>query len=304
MSTRPTLLNAGSLLQSALGRSVLAQSLSRHRSLCGAVFFLAFAAGIAIALLTKPTYRAEALISVIENDSIPSSLSAIAGRLGEIGPLLGLGAAGQQETETAIALLGSKELLADFVTDLNLLPILFADQWDPARKSWRDSDPTEAPSLDKGIKFLREKVLAISRDKSTGLVTVSVYWTDPELAASWANGLIAKADSVLRAIAIEQATKSKQYLDDELAKTSTLEVRESMYRLIEAQVQTIMLAQVRENYAFKVIDKARVPDRDDYVRPRRLIIVLAGAVLGLMLAGALGLLLDSGAGSQRPADST
>jgi LPS O-antigen subunit length determinant protein (WzzB/FepE family) len=116
--------------------------------------------------------------------------------------------------------------------------------------------------------------------------------------------LIAKADSVLRAIAIEQATKSKQYLDDELAKTSTLEVRESMYRLIEAQVQTIMLAQVRENYAFKVIDKARVPDRDDYVRPRRLIIVLAGAVLGLMLAGALGLLLDSGAGSQRPADST
>jgi LPS O-antigen subunit length determinant protein (WzzB/FepE family) len=107
--------------------------------------------------------------------------------------------------------------------------------------------------------------------------------------------LIAKADSVLRAIAIEQATKSKQYLDDELAKTSTLEVRESMYRLIEAQVQTIMLAQVRENYAFKVIDKARVPDRDDYVRPRRLIIVLAGAVLGLMLAGALGLLLDSGA---------
>jgi uncharacterized protein involved in exopolysaccharide biosynthesis len=255
-------------------------------------------------LLTKPTYRAEALISVIENDSIPSSLSAIAGRLGEIGPLLGLGAAGQQETETAIALLGSKELLADFVTDLNLLPILFADQWDPARKSWRDSDPTEAPSLDKGIKFLREKVLAISRDKSTGLVTVSVYWTDPELAASWANGLIAKADSVLRAIAIEQATKSKQYLDDELAKTSTLEVRESMYRLIEAQVQTIMLAQVRENYAFKVIDKARVPDRDDYVRPRRLIIVLAGAVLGLMLSGALGLLLDSGAGSQRPADST
>jgi uncharacterized protein involved in exopolysaccharide biosynthesis len=46
-----------------------------------------------------------------------------------------------------------------------------------------------------------------------------------------------------------------------------------------------MLASVREDYAFKVLDLATEPDFDKPVRPNKPLIVLAGCILGALLAG-------------------
>jgi uncharacterized protein involved in exopolysaccharide biosynthesis len=47
-----------------------------------------------------------------------------------------------------------------------------------------------------------------------------------------------------------------------------------------------MLANVREEYAFRVVDPASVPDADKYVWPRRALILALGLVVSGM--GALG----------------
>jgi uncharacterized protein involved in exopolysaccharide biosynthesis len=45
-----------------------------------------------------------------------------------------------------------------------------------------------------------------------------------------------------------------------------------------------MFARVRAQYAFKVIDPAYVPDADKYVRPKRLAMILIGALAGVIAA--------------------
>ena len=65
-------------------------------------------------------------------------------------------------------------------------------------------------------------------------------------------------------------------------RNSAVEIQQAIYRLIEAQTKSIALANAREEYAFRVIDPAVAAERP--VRPKRLNIVAAGAVLGLVLA--------------------
>jgi uncharacterized protein involved in exopolysaccharide biosynthesis len=41
-----------------------------------------------------------------------------------------------------------------------------------------------------------------------------------------------------------------------------------------------MIANVREDYSFKVIDPAVPADIEDYTKPRRLLLLVGGAVMG------------------------
>jgi uncharacterized protein involved in exopolysaccharide biosynthesis len=43
-----------------------------------------------------------------------------------------------------------------------------------------------------------------------------------------------------------------------------------------------MVANVTHEYAFRVVDKAMPPDIDDPVRPRKLMLLLAGPFVGLV----------------------
>ncbi len=58
-----------------------------------------------------------------------------------------------------------------------------------------------------------------------------------------------------------------------------------MYSLIENETQTLMLANARAEYAFRVVDPAVAPE----VRssPNRTLIVLSGGVLGLFIGTVL-----------------
>ena len=86
-----------------------------------------------------------------------------------------------------------------------------------------------------------------------------------------------------RARAIAEAEKSMSYLQSELDKTSIVGIRQGINGLIEDQINQIMLANVRDEFAFRVIDSAIPPSEDDYVRPIRWLYMLAGFILGAVL---------------------
>ena len=54
------------------------------------------------------------------------------------------------------------------------------------------------------------------------------------------------------------------------------------YDLIESQTRISMLADVREEYVFQVVDPAVVPDQR--IAPKRSLIAVLGTMLGAMLA--------------------
>jgi len=243
------------------------------------------------------TYRGEVVLSAAPtmNPESSSLTSSLAGQLGGLSSLVGLKTTGPDITEEAIATLQSRSFTQSFVERHNLLPILFASDWDAANSKWNTDD---VPTLGDAFKLFDKHIREVIEDSKTGLVTLRVDWRDRELAAQWANQMVADLNQQLRERAIKDADKGIQYLDAELAKTSVLDIQLAIDGLLSNELHTIMLANVNEEYAFRVIDPAIVSDEDDFVWPMRLVLIAGGLLLG-MIIGVLAAFLREG--SREPA---
>jgi uncharacterized protein involved in exopolysaccharide biosynthesis len=67
---------------------------------------------------------------------------------------------------------------------------------------------------------------------------------------------------------------------------------------MEEQVKSVMLANVREEFALRVIDPAVVPELDKEVRPQRVLIMVIGIILGLVLGALLAFVRERITGSR------
>lgn len=236
----------------------------------------------AIAFTLPPVYRAEVTLAPVTPEE-GGRLSALAGELGGFASLAGINVgSGTSSADKAIAVLKSRAFTDAFIKDEQLLPVLFSDLWDPQRKAWRVEDQSDAPTLRKAYQIFDNNIRTITQDKKTGLVTLAIEWKDPQQAARWANVLVERLNQHERQTAMVEADKSIAYLKDQLAKTSVLEMQQSIFRLIEAQTKNIMLANARDEYAFKVIDPAVVPEKK--VKPNKKLIASLGFMLGLVIS--------------------
>src|SRR5690606_2767647 len=109
------------------------------------------------------------------------------------------------------------------------------------------------------IRYFDDNVRSISEDDETGLVTLTVEWIDPEIAAEWANILVERLNERMRRRALLEAESNVGYLQEELAKTGVVTLQQSISRLLESELQKLMLARGNEEFAFRVIDRAQVP---------------------------------------------
>ena len=242
------------------------------------------AGAVAIAWLLRPVYRSEVVLAPVSEESTDATLAGIAGQLGGLATLAGIAPPGADNSAIAVATLKSDILAEEFIRNRNLLPTLFADDWDAQQKRWTIEDPDDVPTLNDAIERFDTKVREVFEDKETGLVTLSIEWVDREQAADWANTLVALANARLRRQSIEEAQRSIEYLKRELGKTEVVELRSAIDRLTETEIKRIMLAEVREEFAFKIIDPARAADSDDYVRPNWPMMLAAGALMGAAVA--------------------
>lgn len=196
--------------------------------------------------------------------------------LGGIGSLLGLDAGQTEQVREGMALLRSRLLVEEFIQQTDLLPVLFADQWDPGSSDW--IDPANAPSLWGGFEEFSENIYSVSESPAEGTIRIAMTWRNSETAAAWANAILALANNRLRERAIRQSEDSLSYLRDELNNITTMGVRQSVYSLIESQIRLQMLAKTRPDYAFTVVDPAQPKDPEDYDFPKLTILAPAGAI--------------------------
>ncbi len=247
------------------------------------------------AFTATPVFRAKSTISHVADDAMTRSVSSALAQVGSLAPMLGLnlGASATTDRAEAIAILKSRAFTEKFIESEGLTPILFADRWDEQRSSWildADEDP---PSTADAYRLFDTSIRKISEDKATGLLTVSIEWTDAELASEWTNQLLTLVDDLLRDRAIDEAERSIDFLQSELEETSVVELQQAIYRLIEAQVQAKMLARVREYYGFRVIDPAVTAEPEEHVRPNRPLIMISALLMGAMLGVSLALILQA-----------
>ena len=98
--------------------------------------------------------------------------------------------------------------------------------------------------------------------------------------AHWANLLVERINSDLRAQAILGARNNIDYLNQELPDVSVVEHRQVIMNILERQVRKIMLAKFRREFAYRIIDPAEVPPVGEYIKPKRRKMVALGFVLG------------------------
>ncbi len=252
----------------------LVVALWQRKSLIAGVMFLFAVVSGAYALLATPIYRAEVVLAPSEPEQGPSSPAGLGGLANVAGINLGSSADQMQ----AVPILRSRAFIEEFINEKNLLPVLFADQWDVANGRWMADDPEAWPDIRDGVTFFVEQVRSVTEDTGTGLITLAIEWIDPELAAGWADELVYRVNERLRALDLANSERRLEYLNGQLEKASLVELRQAISRLIENEIQAIMLAQAETEYAFRVIDPPREPK--EHVTPNRALIVILATFLG------------------------
>jgi uncharacterized protein involved in exopolysaccharide biosynthesis len=248
---------------------------------CVVVFTVTCAA---IAFSTTPEYRATTILAPANTggSGLGGAVGSSLGQLGGLASMVGINVGSSEPgTEEAIAVLRSRQFTETFISDKNLLPQLFSSLWDSKTSTWK-VEGEKQPTLGRGYKVFDERIRSVLQNKKTGLVTLQIDWRDRAISAAWANELVDRLNNEMRSRALVQATKSLSYLSGELAKTNEVDTRSAISRLIEMQIRQRMLANVTEQYSFRVVDRATVADKWDTIRPKKLQLILTGLILGLV----------------------
>jgi len=247
------------------------------------IIFSTFAiiASIATALLMTPIYKAETVVSA---RSIGSKNSNILGQLGGqaagIASMAGISLGGGNE-KISFAKLDSRTMKEKFITDNNLLPILFDEKWDAQSNAWVDKNPEKIPTMWSALKKFKS-VMFITKDSVTGLITISVLWKDPILAAEWSNKYVAMVNSVLRNQALQESDEAISFLNNERQKTSVMRIHSAIDALYINELKSAMLANAKKEYYYQTIDPAKAPKEKS--KPKRSIIVILGSIIGFLMS--------------------
>jgi len=208
------------------------------------------------------------------------ALGGLASQFGGLAALAGISLSGDSKKSEILAVLQSESLTEAYIRENNLLPLLFPKHWDPINKKWNISDPEKVPTLWKANQYFKKRVRTVVTDAKTGLVTVTIEWNDPKLAAQWANGLVRMTNDYLRNQETEEAERNIAFLTEQVIKTDVLGVKQAIYTILQNEVEKLMLA--RGSTPLKVLDSAFVPELPS--SPKLSLWLPAGFVMGLFAA--------------------
>jgi uncharacterized protein involved in exopolysaccharide biosynthesis len=231
-----------------------------------------------------PKFRAQAVLRTVSTERY-SSLTSMTGNLSGLASLAGINLGGDENLGLAVGTLKARSFVAQFITEHDLLPVLFPERWNATTKAWNGAPPTISQAVDM---FDRGGIRKVIEDRRTGFVVLQVEWHDPDVANQWLVSMVASVNKTLREQKLREASESVAFLEKQLAQTAAVEVRQAAFRLMEVQMKDMMIASTQEQYALKYVDppiKQQAPQ--DRVWPRPLLMTAAA----IMLGGMIGLLL-------------
>lgn len=263
------------------------------------ITFLFAVASVIYSLSLPNIYKAEATLAPTEE----AQGQGFGEELGGLASLAGISVGKQQVDKVTMAMeiLQSRKFIKNFVEKHDILPAIMAvKEWHPSSgklvyneelynaetKEWVSNASTPEqpkPSSWKYVKAFQENILTVNKNAETpGLINLSVNHQSPIIAQQWTEWLIQDINDHMRQRDINEAKRSMEYLKEELATTNLSSMQQVFYKLIEQQTQTIMLANVRPEYIFQVLDPAVVPEQKD--SPSRALICIIGTFLGGFLS--------------------
>lgn len=261
----------------------------RKKIIITSVVFLCI--GVALGFALQPIYRASETLHVREQMGGAGALESLAGQFGALGSLASSALGGSHdELNVALATLKSRAIIENFITRNSLMPLLYSGRWDKRTKQWSTWLPDRVPNVQDAYKKFTSKILDVSDDKSTNLITVAVEWKDPSQAASWVSQIVADTNEALREKAVDESQANIAYLKAQAQQTTIVPVQLALYGLMDTEYKKLMIAKNAEDPVFRVVDPVEVPLRK--ARPKRTLLAVEALSLGFVL-GVLYVLLEN-----------
>lgn len=274
------------------------------------ISFVCVIAAISIfySLSLKNIYKSEVLIASSGQQQGSSMLS---GQLGGLAALAGVNIGGSNsidKTTLALETIKSRHFISKFIEKHNILVELMAiEHWDSrsntliidralydnVSKKWvrEVSFPKSVePSSQESYKVFIGAFNA-SKDAKTGMITLSFKHFSPYFSKQILDWIVFDINEEMKIKDIEESERSISYLEKQIAKTTISEVKSTLSSLIEEQTKTLMLANTRSEYMFKIVDPAIVAE--EKFEPKRMLIVTVAIIFGGLLAILIVLLFPS-----------
>lgn len=244
-------------------------------------------------------YKSVALVAPAV-DEAESFAAHMAGSLGSIGNLAGINLSDKsiKESDIALAMLTSKKFLSDFIEKNNIdVYLLGVDGWDSVSDRYRYSNTVYDETSKKWIgdqynslkyrisesyKEFSKNVFVVIENRDNGMLTLSIESVSPTLSKDWLTKIIDAINITMKQRAIAESEKVLLYLDAKIAEVEKSSVRDVFYELIEQQQKKRMLAEVRDQYSFQVIDPPDIPNE-----PKHMSLIVAlfiSSTFGLVIA--------------------
>ena len=253
-----------------------------RKLIMGIVLALTLATAV-ISLFMTNIYRAQAVIKPTSQSQSGSKLSALAGQFGGLASLAGIAMPSSASSAEIVNLLESNVLKKEVIEKYRLLPILFSKQWDEGKKEWKKKGiirENSVPTIWDGIRKLGN-IVKINYNVKQDIITVSAEFSNPETAANIVDYFIITLNEHMSSEAKRMAVVNREYLEKQLLETNDSLVQQKIYNLIAEKIETMMMAEVKEGFAFKVLDPPMAPDKK--TKPKRAQMMIIAFIASLFI---------------------
>lgn len=155
--------------------------------------------------------------------------------------------------------------------------------FNPANSKWQyyGKDNNKAPTLqDTHGDFLN--IISFNQDVKSKFVTVSVVHKSPSIAHEILKNIIDGLNEEIRKFDNDQAKKSLEFIEEKSANISSANFRKTINEMYNAQLHKLMLTEVSNDYAFRIIETPVVPEKK--YKPSRLLVLMFSSLLGFFLS--------------------
>ena len=256
-----------------------------------------FAVVSVISALSIPNqYKASALLAPAQQQS--GGLSGALGQLGGLASLAGVSIGGGDSSESQVAqeIMKSWSFIEGFIAVNDLAVEVYAaegwsresnqlkfdnDVYEVKTKTWlveNDNIGQLGPPTSWQLFKKFSEMLAVSEDKKSGLISISIEYYSPQIAKQWLDLYISSINKHMQARQVVKVSNNIEYLEAQIEKTSITEMQEVFYTIIEEQIKSQMLAEASPDYAFVAVSPSMVPEEKS--QPKRALMCILGTLLG------------------------
>lgn len=281
----------------------VAKTIWRGRKLITWIVVVCTLATLIVSLFMTNIYMAKAILKPVQQTpagTLGGRFQALANQFGGLASLAGIAMPSSTSSVEIVNLLKSNILKKEIIEKNNLLPVLFAKRWDKKNNQWKKpgvnlnplafirnllstqskKNKSGIPDTWDGIRRLNGLV-TINYNLKEDIITVSARYPNPEIAAQLVDYYITALTEHISLEAKRIAIKNKEYLEAQLQETRDPIVQQKIYNLIADKIETTMMAEVKEGFAFKVLDPPMVPDKKS--APRRGLMMMVAFMVSLFI---------------------